>query len=323
MIKKIIFTILFIISLIFLSGDIEYLIPRIQAANDSILPNLDDPELEAALQSIRTQQATDNSAQQNQADTATEATNQNASSAVSLEQLQQLFKSFETIDQGNSANNSFELDLIWKTNTLVPFDYPGKALPGTLSGITIYALANVPNPERLEYNWIVDDASSYREGPDQVGIGQSIFNWATFIVPGFTHKIKVTAKDPVSEKSASAALTFKTQKPQIYTYFKNNDNFNNLAPKTLNLSPDQEISLLIRPFYFNVLSINDFDFAWYLNNKLIQENNAQPDILPIHIAKEMPAGSRTNLRLEVINKRQKQNINEKISLREDIEVIEK
>lgn len=317
---KSIFTILFIISLIFLSGDIGYFMPRIQAANDSILPNLDDLELEEALRSIRAQQTAENSTQQNQT-IPTETASQDASIAVSLEQLQQLFKSFETIDQSNSANNSFELDLVWKTNTLVPFDYPGKALPGTLSGITIYALANVPNPEKLEYNWIVEDASSYREGPDQLGIGQNIFNWATFIVPGFTHKIKVTAKDPVSERSASAALAFKTQRPQVYAYFKNNDNFNNLAPKTLNLSADQEASLLIRPFYFNVLSINDFDFKWYLDSKLVQENNAQPDILPIHIAKDMPAGAQTNLRLEVINKRQKQNINEQVSLRKDIEVV--
>lgn len=321
MIKRTVFTILFIISLIFLSGDVGYFMPRIQAVNDSILPNLDDPELEEALRSIRLQQETQSSTQQNQSDP-TETTNPDASSAVSLEQLQQLFKSFESIDnKGGSAGNDFDLDLVWKTNTLVPFDYPGKALPGTLSGITIYALANVPNPEKLEYNWIVDDASSYREGPDQLGIGQSVFNWATFIVPGFTHKIRVTAKDPVSEKSASAALTFKTQKPQIYTYFKNNDNFNNLAPKTLNLSADQETSLLIRPFYFNALSINDFDFKWYLNSRLVQENNAQPDILPIHIAKDMPAGAQTNLRLEVVNKRQKQNINEQVSLRKDIEVV--
>ncbi len=319
MTKKTIFTISALIILAFIVV-IGPPMSDILAVNDSLLPNLGDPDLEQALNTVRQQQKAADPQSKN-ASLIDEAT---AVSAEDFRKLQELFQALDQnslFGQNSQDGNDFELDLVWKTNTLVPFDYPGKALPGTLSAITIYALANVPNPEKLEYNWIVDDASSYREGPDQVGIGQNVFNWITFIVPNYPHRIKVAAKDPATEKISSASLSFKTQRPEAYVYFKNNDNYNNLSPARMSFLPDQEQIFLIRPFYFNAASTAGLDFNWYLDGEKIEEPGAQPDILPIHISKRTTLGTQTNVRLEVINKSKNRSADERVNVRRDIEVV--
>ncbi|MBI4119869.1 MAG: hypothetical protein HY454_00170 [Parcubacteria group bacterium] len=319
MIRKTIFTISTLIGLA-LVVIVGLPMSDTRAVNDSLVPNLNDPELEQALNTVRQRQTTPNPRQEDPAASPDETT---AVSAEDFRKLQELFQALDQnslLGQNRQDGNDFELDLIWKTNTLVPYDYPGKALPGALSAISVYALANVPNPEKLEYNWIVDDASSYREGPDQVGIGQSVFNWITFVVPNYTHRIKVSAKDPSTEKVSSASLSFKTQRPEAYVYFKQNNNYNNLSPARMSFLPDQEQMFLIRPFYFNAANIAGLDFNWYLDGEKIDESSAQPDILPIHISKRTTLGTQTNIRLEVINKSKSRSANERVNVRRDISV---
>src|SRR3989344_7919321 len=85
-----------------------------------------------------------------------------------LEQLQGIIKYLEespASQQSPTSGNDFQLDIIWKAHTLTPYDYRGKALPSGLSWVTVQALANTPNPERLTYTWVVDDSSSTRDGP--------------------------------------------------------------------------------------------------------------------------------------------------------------
>src|SRR3989344_1815145 len=205
---------------------------------------------------------------------------------VSPEELQQLQDVLQGLSDGTlyqqpSVGNDFNLDLLWKADTLVPYDYPGKALPGPNSVINIYALADVPAPERLTYSWIVEDASSYREGPDLVGRGQDVFTWFTFIIPGYTHRIKVTVEDTLTGKSASARLELRTVRPEIRLYRAINNSYNNLSPRNLDLAPGQETSLMTRAFYFNSTSLNDLDLSWYLDNQPAEDTQPRPEILPI------------------------------------------
>lgn len=246
---------------------------------------------------------------------------------ISPEELRQLEKVVQSLEetpsqaQTVSAGNDFNLDLIWKTNTLVPYDYPGKALPGILSAVNIYALADVSNPQNLTYTWIVDDASSNREGPDQVGRGKYSFLLITYQIPEFTHELRVTATDETTGKSASAGLEIKTVLPEVYLYTRNNSIFNNLAASTIDLLAGAESGLMARVFNFNTRGLNDLDFKWFFNNKEEMNTGVRTEILPINVSERSPAGSQANLKLEILPKNKRANIHERATIRTTINVI--
>lgn len=245
---------------------------------------------------------------------------------VSPEELRQLERVFQSLEEAPSqaqtvsAGNDFNLDLVWKTNTLVPYDYPGKALPGILSAVNIYALADVPKPQNLTYTWIVDDASSNREGPDQVGRGKSSFLLITYQIPQFTHELRVTATDEATGQSASAGLEIKTVLPEVYLYTQNNDVFNNLAANVIDLLAGAESGLMARVFNFNTRKLNDLDFKWFFNNQE-KDAGARTEILPINVSERSPAGSQADLKLEILPKNKRANIHERATIRTTINII--
>ncbi len=58
-----------------------------------------------------------------------------------------------------SQTPQIEITLTWSTNTYVPLDYPGKALPSRGSTVEITANIDSPgiNPQELIYNWFIND----------------------------------------------------------------------------------------------------------------------------------------------------------------------
>lgn len=219
-----------------------------------------------------------------------------------------------------SEGNDFNLDVVWKANTFLPYDYQGKALPSALSSISFYAIADTANPDGLVYTWLIDDISSNKEGPELQGIGKSTFNWFTFQVPEFTHELRVYAQDRQGHKG-SAALEIKTVKPEAYLYIENNNNYNNSVFDSLKFSPGQTASLLVRPFYFNLFNLDGLDFLWRLNGKANENSSTRKDILPLNIDKDALTGAYSNLRLELKNNKQKNNIFDSASVNTEIKII--
>lgn len=247
---------------------------------------------------------------------------------VSQDTLNQLDNAIQTLESTplqsqTSARNSFNLDIAWKTDTLVPYDYAGKALPSTFSRLIIYALADYPRPESLTYTWVIDDASSNRDGPEQKSVGGDTFSFFSYQVPEFTHTIRVTAFDELTGISASATVNIKTQKNESYFYLNRNNTYNVRTKEEIKLVPGDDRLLLVRPFYFNADKINDLNFVWRLDNKPIDNNNSKPEILPLHLGENSPEGARAQLKLEVTNKLSLKNFNEKSTTRAYITALSK
>lgn len=238
-----------------------------------------------------------------------------------LEEVIQQLEEAPSQTQTVSAGNDFNLDLVWKTNTLTPYDYPGKALPGALSSVVIYALADTPNPQNLTYTWIVDDASSNREGPNQVGRGKSSFLLVTYQIPRFTHELRVTATNEATGRSASASLELQTVLPEVYLYAENNNVFSDLVQNFLNFPAGLGLNLMVKTFYFNARSLNDLDFKWSLNNKVYENTGTRVEILPVSVSARSPAGSQTDLKLEVLPKNKNLSVHEQVSTRTTINVV--
>ncbi|MFY9493026.1 MAG: hypothetical protein WAP55_00865 [Minisyncoccia bacterium] len=218
------------------------------------------------------------------------------------------------------AGNDFNLDIIWKANTLLPYDYPGKALPSPLSFITLHAAANAPNPEKLIYTWLVDDISSNKDGPELQGRGKNTFTITAFQTPQFTHEIRVFAQDDQGRKG-SAALNIRTVSPETYFYIGHNDNYNNLAPDTLKFTPGRESSLMVRPFYFNTQNLANLEYNWRFDGQKEENSNPRPEILPLTINPKLIPGTSANLRLELKNKKAGQNIYDRAERTAEIKII--
>lgn len=226
--------------------------------------------------------------------------------------------------QSAGSDNDFALDVVWKTNTLTPYDYSGKALPSALSFVTITAIANVPKPDQLIYTWIIDDISSTNDSPELVGKGKNTFTFSTFNLPEFVHKIRVSAQDRsdiAKFKNAYTSLDLKLISPEAYFYIENNNNHNNLAPDTLKFSPGKESSLMVRPFYFNTANPTNLNYAWKFDAQEQQNSGARPEILPLSISSKAKIGSRSNLQLELTNKKAGENIYDRASRTAEIQII--
>lgn len=225
-----------------------------------------------------------------------------------------------TLKEELAQGNDFNLDIVWKANTLLPYDYKGKALPSSLSSITFYAMADTPNPDSLIYTWLIDDISSNKDGPELQGIGKSTFNWFTFQTPQFTHELRVFAQDAAGHKG-SASLNIKTVAPEAYFYIINNNIFNNSVFDSLKLKPSNGTNLLVRPFYFNLSNLDGLDFLWKLDGKEDKNSGQRKDILPLNISPSALPGAYSNLRLELKNSKQKNNIFDSASINMEIKII--
>ncbi|MDP3764722.1 MAG: hypothetical protein Q8Q95_03835 [bacterium] len=230
-------------------------------------------------------------------------------SDTDIEQVENLINStIETaLKEERAEGNDFNLDIVWKANTLLPYDYKGKAWPSSLSSIVFYAMADVPNPDSLVYTWLIDDISSNKEGPELQGRGKSTFNWFTFQTPEFTHELRVFAQDNDGRKG-SASLNIKTVSPEINFSIINNNIFNNSIFGSLKLQPGSSTNILVRPFYFNLFNLDGLDFIWKLNGKADKNSGPRKDILPLNISSSALPGAYSNLRLELKNNKQKNNI---------------
>mgnify|MGYP001618684543 FL=1 len=244
-------------------------------------------------------------------------------SEADLDQIESAINTIaETAFKQSAAEtgNDFNLDVVWKANTLLPYDYLGKALPSPLSFITLHAVANAPNPEKLIYTWLVDDISSNKDGPELQGRGKDTFSVTAFQMAQFTHEIRVFAQDDQGRRG-SAVLNIKTTEPETYFYIFNNDNYNNLAPDTLKFTPGRESSLMVRPFYFNTSNPANLAYDWRFDGKKEENSNPRPEILPLNIGENLVPGTSANLRLELKNKKAGQNIYDRAARTAEIKII--
>ena len=58
-----------------------------------------------------------------------------------------------------SQTSEINITLTWSTDTYVPFDYPGKALPtrGSVIEVAVNIDSQEINPQELIYQWFLDD----------------------------------------------------------------------------------------------------------------------------------------------------------------------
>ena len=173
--------------------------------------------------------------------------------------------------QSQAAINS--VTLTWSTNTYIPLDYQGKALPSR--GSMIEVVANIDskniNPQELFYNWFLDD--HIQKGNS--GQGRQVFK---FNIGERNKKRSVKADISNLEKTfsvSSSYLMLKPQEPEII-----------LKTKAWTLTSDQTAVFTAQPYFFNINSINDLKYKWSLAGSIAeQDSDRNPNVFTLKIGK--------------------------------------
>ncbi len=196
--------------------------------------------------------------------------------------------------------------LTWSTNTYVPLDYSGKALP--TRGSIIEVVANIDskevNPQELNYRWFLN--THLQEG--QSGQGKPVLKFPVGWTSPNNQSVRVEIRDKIENLFGSAHRDIKIVEPEIVLRPMTQTAQGikkEILPleasvssiiKKYQIRAEQEINFMAQPYFFNIQDINELIYQWRLaGKKAIPENSTQPNVLLLKIGR--------------INKSIKQNLN--------------
>lgn len=170
-----------------------------------------------------------------------------------------------------------EIELLWQTDSYVPYWYRGKAQPSDKSQITVSAIARVKDskgkdvPEQsLVYNWKKDGKLL----PEASGVGKSNLTFKSGAI-GTSNKIEVAISSDDRSISSSASTEIKSVEPKI-NFYEDRPLLGTVWQKSLNkeMTIGQQVIVRAEPFYFS--DKNSLNFNWYVNNKPVAADELNP-----------------------------------------------
>jgi len=188
-----------------------------------------------------------------------------------------------------SQTQQINITLTWSTDTYVPAEYQGKALPVRDSNIEV--IANIDdsriNPEDLIYNWFVNDYFK----KESSGLNKQILEFNTAVTTNNKNSIRLEIRDANNAFLGVTYLSIETRQPEIIIFANKYE-----------IKSDQEAQFIAKPYFFNINNINELDYKWGSNQQeasKINENN--PNILVLKINK-LTKSIKQKLSISVENK---------------------
>ncbi|MBL7154953.1 MAG: hypothetical protein ISS88_00395 [Candidatus Portnoybacteria bacterium] len=182
-----------------------------------------------------------------------------------------------------SQTSQIGITLTWSTDTYVPIDYSGKALPSR--GSIIEVAANIDskgvNPQELVYNWFLDDRIQKADS----GQGKQVFQFN--IGDRITRKrlVKVETKNTAGTLlGTSSYLSLKPCQPEIALETKALLLESSNLTQKYQISANQEIKFIAQPYFFNIKSLDELDYKWSLGGKTASQISSEnPNIFILKV----------------------------------------
>lgn len=146
-----------------------------------------------------------------------------------------------------SSSASINIDLIWSTNTYVPYVYQGRTLPSQGSEITVEAIVNISG---LYYSWFVDGI--FQE--DKSGYSKNVFSFLVLQRPDAYHVIKSQAFNDDRSIFQEKSIKIPIVEPE-------------LAINSSTISPGREFSFVAKPYFFSIKKLTDLEFEWHFSGQ--------------------------------------------------------
>jgi len=213
----------------------------------------------------------------------------------------------EDFDANNPAAadqliNLKSLELIWYTDSYVPYDYPGRALASEDGFITVETILETEggNPANLQYSWFVDN----RFEEEKSGYGKKNFSFGVRRGAQSSHIILVKIFDDAGSFYAEKSVTIPLVAPEIVIYtYGGNAHFSAHSKNYSTVLSDKKISFIARPFFFGIKKLTDLSFEWRIAQNKITANSANNAILDLTLkGKEDKKEFEENLNLLISNK---------------------
>jgi len=210
----------------------------------------------------------------------------------------------QTQEEGAMSDENISLvscDLVWSTDSYVPYDYPGRALPaidGYINASVIIAVTG-GSSENLQYSWFVDNLFD----ESQSGYGRKDFKFGIRRGEGETHTIlvKIFNEDNSFYMEKSTTIPIVKQEILIYPSIKNLL-FSEETNKTMAVSSNRKISFVTKPFFFSIKKATDLNYNWGISGQdTTQATGFDSNILSLSVETRGDLLETRNLLLTVDN----------------------
>ncbi len=198
------------------------------------------------------------------------------------------------VTENTVSINSFNVSLVWATDTFVPGDYEGKAMPVVGSVVTMMALPDIrgEDPENLLYTWYVNSESRVRSVANEQEFSFRVTKNVSFM------PVVVEVSNASGSVMVRRAVSIPVTRPMVLIHQGKKDS--GLSSDPVFVSPGGKINLYAKPFYFHIQSISNLSYEWRFISKRVVGIPPDPNFLLLSIPADS-AGGAAMLRLFVIN----------------------
>ena len=158
-------------------------------------------------------------------------------------------------DTSNVAIDS--LELIWSSDTYVPYQYQGRKMPSPGSKVTIEALSEISGGSTydLKYSWFMEDIFQRTKS----GYGKTTFSFNIGKSPGDYHTIRVQIFNEDRSIFEEKSIKIPIVSPELIVYPTNgNSHFSDQASNLAFVLADKKFSFIARPYFFSIEKMTDW-----------------------------------------------------------------
>ena len=157
--------------------------------------------------------------------------------------------------------------LTWTTDTYVPLNYQGMALPSRGSSIEVAAQFNSSkyNPQELIFNWFLNNKIQNNES----GLEKQSFKFkmSDSLTKEYIIRLEVTDRNNLKIETSNN-LFLKAHQPEIVLKSKNPPlKFSN----QYQFSDNQEIEFTALPYFFNIKNADELNYQWEFGLSIVPQ----------------------------------------------------
>jgi hypothetical protein len=173
---------------------------------------------------------------------------------------------YALVDSISSFVSIKDFELIWDTDTYVPFGYEGRNLPVKAAQINVYALIDTisGDPNSLKYSWFLEDIFQTSKS----GYGRTSFSFYATQTAGLKHAVRLQIFNEDRSIFMERSIEIPITGPELIVYSTNtNTYFSNQASKISTIISNKECSIIVKPYFFSIKKLSDLTFEWNLSGQ--------------------------------------------------------
>jgi len=158
------------------------------------------------------------------------------------------------------------IEMIWSTDSYVPYDYPGRALAAIDGFVDVTVLLNVSggNPANLQYSWFIDNMFD----EEQSGYGRINFRFGVRKFAEETHTVLVKIFNDSNSFYMEKSITIPIVAPEVIIYPSiQNPDFSEHADNLLLAPSNKKSSFIAKPFFFSIKKPSDLNYRWRISEQ--------------------------------------------------------